>query len=84
MRSLTDIAKDIRKWYDECEHDLLDPNELDELCTYLEQAEENERLATLFEEEQHEEYIDPSEYGGCSGHYADENMYMRGDHYEEE
>lgn len=75
MRSLVEIAKDIRKWYDECDHDLLDPKELDELCTYLEQAQEDDRLAAMFEEEQVEEYIDPSELGGCCvGHWADETM----------
>ena len=31
-------------------------------------------------EEDVEEYVDPSELGGCcGGHWADENMMMRGD-----
>ena len=30
------------------------------------------------------EYIDPSEYGSCAGHYADENMYPIDDFDEEE
>ena len=84
MRDLIDIVKDIREWYDKKEHDLLDPDEFEDLCNELEVAAMNEKAACKFDKEQTEEYIDPSEYGGCSGHYADENMYMRGDHYEEE
>lgn len=83
MRDLLDIVKDIRKWWDEKDHDLLDPNEFEDLCNELELAAMNEAAAQEFDKQQNE-YIDPSEYGGCSGHYADENMYMRGDRYGEE
>ena len=83
MRDLLDIVKDIRKWWDEKDHDLLDPNEFEDLCNELELAAMNEAAAKEFEKQQNE-YIDPSELGGCSGHYADENMYMRGDSHGEE
>ena len=83
MKSLKEIAKNIRKWYDEKDHDLLNPKEFEDLCNELELAAINEAAAQEFDQ-QPNEYINHFEHSSCFGHYADEYMYMRGDSYGEE
>lgn len=74
MMNIVEISKMLRKAYEEGQYDPMVEKTLLDTIEYVENTEE-------FLEEI--DYIDPSEYGGHSGHYADESMYDIDDDEEE-
>lgn len=68
MNTLKQLAKDIKEWYDKTQPDFLTEEGMNELYDHLNDIGDYEEMCK-------EDYIDPSELGGCcGGHWADENM----------
>lgn len=66
MMNIVEIYKMLRRAYEEGQYDPIVEKTLLDTIEYVENTDE-------FLEEM--DYIDPSEYGGHYGHYADEDMY---------
>lgn len=73
MKAWSELAKDVKRWYDETKPDFIGEDEMTQLAFFLEHADDLET-----EEHELDEYIDPTERGGvCGKHYADEDMYFK-------
>lgn len=74
MMSIVAISKMLHRAYEEGQYDPMVEKTLLDTIEYVENTDEF--LDAI-------DYIDPSEYGGHCGHYADESMYDIDDEEEE-